>query len=368
MKKLARNEPGIDYVKFLADFARKKGLQSYSEGAIKAFGEQVVATVGQSVAADHRVRGIRAESVFQAVVAGLGKVRLIKSEDGGDLYYNGDAVAPPDFRIVLEDGTQLLVEVKVQKLEGDFSSLLRLSDAYIGRLQRYCSATGGILCFAVFWEEMGTWTLNKVEAFHPGVPGTRAWALSFMRAFATNEMGSLGDCTVATRAPLRFRVLLDPERSEAVPEGGGVLQVTIAGVHLLSQDRVLGGLSARIAWKLIWFGKWSEMEEESEVRDGKLIRVDYPIGPRMPDDEVPDPREFYMVGALSEMISRAYLEGAATTVHSSSGSEVLDPGWMGGEFIPDDWVEMGLDIPIAKFLLQPNYDLWPMGSRPEVPE
>lgn len=364
MKRLARNQPGIDYIKFLADFAKLRGIKAYSSDAVKAFGEEVVSTVAESVAAAHRVRGVRAESVFQAVVAGLGKVQLIKPEDGGDVYFRGDDVAPPDFRVVLEDGRQLLVEVKVQPLDGDFGASLRVSDAYMQRLRRYSLLTGGTLHFAVFWEETGVWTLNSLEAFHPGARGQQRWVLSFMRAFATNEMSSLGDCTIATRAPLRFRIIFDQERSEPVPEGGGVLQATIARVELLSQDRILDGLAAKIAWKLIWYGKWSEWPEETEMRGGKLVRVDYPIGPQLQEDAGVDPRQMYMVGALSEMISRAYLEGAENTIHTESGSEVLAPGWMGGEFIPDDWVDMKLDIPITKFTLQPNYDLWPPGSRP----
>lgn len=368
MKPLRRPEPALDYVRILADYGRSERLAEYSEEGLKRFGEVVVEEVRQAVRAEHRVVGVRAEAIFLAVVAGLGHVKLIKSEDGADGFFQGDDVATPDFRVVRQDRTQLLIEVKAQKLRGDFRTALKLSDALVQRWKRYCELTGSPLYFAVLWEEMGIWTLNSLDAFRPGVPGRRRWALSFLRAMATNEMASLGDCAVATTAPIRFRVLLDPERSEPLPEGGGVLQVTTAGMQLLSQDRVLGGLSASIAWKLIWFGKWDEWHQEHRVEDGKLLHVDHLIGPELPEDEVVDPDAPYIVGNLSEMVSRAYLRGAKGTVHTTSKSKLLSPGWVGGEFIPADWVSLNLDIHLWKFELRPNFDLWPEGAGPEADE
>lgn len=365
MKPLRRREPVLDYVRLLADYGRSEKLAEYSEEALSRFGQCVVTEVREAVSAPHRVVGVRAEAIFLAVVAGLGKVKLIKSEDGADGFFQGDDLATPDFRIVRGDGTQLLVEVKSQKLRGSFRGALKVSDALIQRWKRYCVLTGAPLYFAVFWEELGAWTLNSVDAFHPGAPGRRRWTLNFMRAMATNEMATLGDCAVATTAPLRFRVVLDPTASEPLPEGGGVLQVTVAGIQLLSQDRVLEGLAARIAWKLMWFGKWVEWHQDHRVEEGKLVWVDHLVGPEMPDGKEPDPEQPSIVGNLSEMVSRAYLMGAKGTVHTTSQSELLSPGWMGGEFIPDDWVDMDLDISIWKFALQPNFDLWPEGSRPE---
>jgi hypothetical protein len=58
------------------------------------------------------LHGWRAQALFEAIVASLGRVRLLKLEDSGDIYFEGDSLKPPDFRIVTLDGEQILVEVK----------------------------------------------------------------------------------------------------------------------------------------------------------------------------------------------------------------------------------------------------------------
>ena len=52
------------------------------------------------------------QALFEAVVASLGRVQLLKLEDSGDVFLIGPDVKPPDFRIVTAEGDQMLVEVK----------------------------------------------------------------------------------------------------------------------------------------------------------------------------------------------------------------------------------------------------------------
>ena len=353
MKKLERTDRGIDYVKLLANFASKHGFGQYHEEAIQAFGDDVTGSVRQSVQSEHRVRGIRAEPLFSSVVAGIGQVLLIKEEDGGDVYYAGEDLLVPDFRLVLQDERQLLVEVKAQDLGGSFDTEFKLSDSCVQRLSRYAQLTNTPLAIAIFWEEIGVWTLNHLKAFEPGEAGVKKWSINFPRAVATSEMESLGDCTVATRAPLVFRLKVDPELSGPVPPGGGEMIVRFKRAQLLSQDRPLTGLAAKIAWRLIWFGRWGEVDQELGVEEGRLVQIDFIIGPPEWTDIRPDPMDMVPIGSLSQMISQAYLSGAEGTIHTTSKGPVLQPGYM-GNFIPDNFVE--LDIPLAIFHIVPNYD------------
>ena len=55
--------------------------------------------------------GKRVEAMFAFVAASLEKCLMIREEDVGDIYAM-TAVQPPDYRIVLLDGTELLIEVK----------------------------------------------------------------------------------------------------------------------------------------------------------------------------------------------------------------------------------------------------------------
>jgi hypothetical protein len=74
MKKLARTDASIDYVKLLSDHAKAKGLGEYTEDVIKAFGDKVTEGVSESTQAGHRVRGLRAQSIFMCVAASIAKI------------------------------------------------------------------------------------------------------------------------------------------------------------------------------------------------------------------------------------------------------------------------------------------------------
>jgi hypothetical protein len=355
LKKVERSDPGLEYVKLLAEHARKNAIATYSEQAIQEFGDQVERSLASSAQEEHRLRGLRAEALFGAVVAGIGAVALIKTEDSGEVYYTGDKVRVPDFRIVTHDGVHLLIEVKSQKATGFPPEPLKLSNNYVEALQRYAALMNCELRFAVFWEQMGQWTLNRPEAFAAGDTGASRWRLSFWRAMATNEMASLGDYTVGTAAPLKFRVLIDPDKSDAIAPGQyGTFKMAIRGVRILSRVHELSGLSAQIGWRLIQYGTWVEAPPEDHYEDGKLLWIDYPYVPRG-WDEMPEERSGGLIGALSEMISAAYLSGAEGTIHTNASGEVLEPGYMKG-FIPENVGELSPQLPIQRITFSPNFD------------
>ena len=354
MKRVPRDNPELDFLRLMSRSGSFKRISRYTDKAVRAFGADLAGLAGKVVSQEQRVAGIRAESVFQAVVAGIGDVLLLKEEDEGDVFFDGDDVAVPDIRIVLHDGQNLLVEVKRLRFHLDPSRRFSIADARVQALKRYSDLVGGDFYFALFWEDIGIWTLNSLEAMEAGKAGKRSWSICYERAFVTSEMNRLGDCMIATAPPIRFRILVDGEKSEPMPQKDGEANIVVAGVQLLSQDRVLFGLARRIGWILMRFGDWEEWEPEFKEKNGKLIHIDYPVGP--PDiDEVAHP-QVPMIGSLSKIISRCYLEGARNTVHTTSSSEVLEPGFMGQRLIPRDWVERNLDIPIGKFFVQPNFD------------
>lgn len=353
MKKVARSSPELDFVRLVARSPRHKRLQKYTPEAMQEFGSAVAADASEVVSAEERVAGIRAESVFAAVLSGIGDVLLVKEEDQGDAFYKGDEIVVPDFRVVLKDERALLVEVKRCQVAGDAGQRLALSDRRIAGLRRYAALTGASLYFAILWEDLALWTLNSIDAFEVGEAGRRRWSISFARAFTTNEMILVGDCQISTPPPLRFRVLIDGDHSDPMPEGGGEMRIQLRGIQLLSENRVLDGIGRKIAWTLMWFGTWEEWEQEIEQHDGKLVHIDFPIGP---PDAKSDARQMPIIGGLSQIITRCYLEGAKQTVHSTSDSDVLRPGFMGEQFIPDNWMDLNLGIPIAKLHLRPNFD------------
>jgi hypothetical protein len=136
MEGLERKNRAIDQVRLLADFSKGKGIREYTPDALQAFADETSRELASIVAQETRLTGIRSEAMFLAVVAGIGKVRLIKSEDEGDVYYQGAAVQSPDFRVVLPDGRGLLVEVKAVRMK-DIQAKVKLSDRYVQQLRRY---------------------------------------------------------------------------------------------------------------------------------------------------------------------------------------------------------------------------------------
>lgn len=354
MKKLRREHKELDYVRLFVDYSAQRKIAEYSEHAIREFSNEMAQELCATVNADHRKRGVRAELLFQAVVAGIGKVALIKAEDNGEAFFTGDELLIPDFRVVLLDGSQMLVEVKAQRMDNSFDTPLKLSDSVVQKYRRYASLTQASLMIATFWEELSLWTLNRLDAFSPGIAGEKQWSISFRRAMATNEMESLGDCSIATMAPLRIRIIIDPDRSEHLPSSDDVIQVTIAGIELFSQNTVLRDLSAKIAWRLIWHSGWDEIGKSMQTDEDRLLWVEYVIGPPEWSEQQHDPQEPVIVGAMSEMISRAYLQGAERTIHTNAGGDILMPGYM-GNFIPPDFPSLNLELPLYVFRLKPNF-------------
>jgi hypothetical protein len=357
MKRLARDNPGIDQVKLLAAFAKREGISQYSEEALKSFVDHTTHAVTTIVEHDARLSGLRAEAVFLAVVAGIGKVQLIKSEDEGDVCYTGADVRLPDFRIVLEDGASLLVEVKAVAMK-DAHHRFKLSDSYMQQLRRYAQLMNTELRFALYWDRLNTWTLNPVEAFEPGTPGEKQWSIDFPRAIGTSEMAVLGDKFIATPAPLVFRVYADPNGTDPMPEGEGRFRMKIARAELRSRDKPLSGRAAQIAWTLLWHGAWMDAGQHAEKDGDRLLWIDHFVAPTDDEDDWHNPDDWHdgchMIGSLSRIITSAYLSGAERTVHTTSNSHVLAPGYI-GQFIPDDF--MTLELPLALMTFESNLEL-----------
>jgi hypothetical protein len=351
MKRLKRDNPGIDQIKLLSAFARKNGFSQYSEDALKAFADEATRSVTTIVEHDARLSGLRAEAVFLAVVTGIGKVLLIKAEDDGELYYAGADARPPDYRVVLDDGTSLLVEVKTMSMHGIQDSF-KLGDSAIQQLRRYAELMKTDLRIAIYWDGMRTWTLNRLDAFEPGTAGLKQWSIDFARAFTTNEMSILGDRYIATPAPLVFRVHADPDGTDPLPDGEGSMRIKIARAELLSGETPLTGKAAQIAWTLLWHGTWVDAGQRTNAEGNRLVWIDHLVAPTDDPDEW-EGAGCHIIGSLSRIITSAYLSGAERTVHTTSESRVLAPGFM-GQFIPDDF--MTLELPLALMEIRANLE------------
>jgi hypothetical protein len=113
MKRIKRDPMRFDVFSALAYYASKHRLSIRDNQSVTKFLDAIRGTTRGSLDNDAFVYGFRIQSMFETVVASLGNVKLLKQEDAGSGYYASNVdLALPDYRIVLKDDAQLLVEVK----------------------------------------------------------------------------------------------------------------------------------------------------------------------------------------------------------------------------------------------------------------
>lgn len=323
--------------------------------------EETVAAISAALASSlgnvSRLQGWQAQYAFEAVVVALGAVRLIKFEDSG-LYYLDDAegeIQPPDFRIVLRDGTRLLVEVKTVP-PTDMATTVRAKDmaAALG----YAETTGGRLLYAHFWSLAGLWTLVDPSVFESD--GT-LHRLSLEEAMKANEMYLLGDGWLAVEPPLVFSVIMDRHKEQVVErlgDGEDTRRVIVRGVELLNAGRVISDpVEWRLARFLIWNGRWPQTEELRFDEEGRLARIDYVCSPDIPDEEAARQiaaQGMAIVGPLSALNTRRFLEVTTTEAGDMRALREEPKPALLAQLVPEDyWDRQDRALSLWRFNLLP---------------
>lgn len=286
------------------------------------------------------MHGKRVEAMFAAVAAALGKCALIREEDVGDLY-SVTPVQPPDYRIVLLDGAELLIEVKNCH---ETRKPLRLKADYVERLSGYGKLLGRQVKLAIYWSRWNAWTLVPLKALTTSAGKA---VITFPDAMKSNEMATLGDHMIATTPPLAIRVSADPSKSrKALTEGQ--FELTIGKVELFCGGRrVDDKLEKSIVNHFMLFGRWPQTTTV-EVQNGDLQWFEFVAEP----EELTPGQGFSIVGEASAMISRHF---DFRTVSMSGEIQRLQPLVAPNKFgidIPHDY--KGRDVPIWRFILQPR--------------
>ena len=257
--------------------------------------------------------------MFEAMLVSLGKYSLLKAEDNGRIHPRGDFRAP-DFRVVLLDGTQWLIEVKNVYVEDPLQQRRRLmTRAYREKLENYASATGGLLKLAVFWARWGIWTLVSPEKL---VDEDGNIQLEMVTGISENELGYLGDLRIGTRPPLRLRIMADLGKPRTLMSDGRV-EFTISEARMYCEnDEILDPVEKQIAGIFMQYGEWSIVGPEPIVEDDRLTGVEYRWEPEEQKNV-----GFEMIGSLSRMFSRYYAEKTIENAEVVQLHVPLRPGW-----------------------------------------
>jgi len=335
----------FDVFAALAHYTSKQRLSIRDDKTVSKFVDEVRGTTAGSLKNDAFVYGFRVQAMFETVVASLGKVQLLKQEDAGSAYYAGDVdLAIPDYRVVLNDGTQLLVEVKNFAQTTGREPYVE-DAAYLKRLNAYAAMTGATLLIAVYWHGWNIWTLVPPASF---VGTGRKVRLALGEAMAANQMSLLGDMMIGTKWPLRLRMEVDN-----VHRNGDERTCRISRVTLHSEDRPLDDpIQRRIATFLIFNGSWQETTRfDDDPNDPSRGVIELSYAPE-PDRRTQAEEAVELMGSLSSMISTFFRRETLDEEDDVKAFHVdFSPGEF-GKLIPDDYPFGSAALPLLLVTLE----------------
>jgi hypothetical protein len=300
--------------------------------------DELIARMGAGIRASlenpSRLHGLRAESMFRAVLVALGGFRLLVEEDEGQMYFD-DAYGPvklPDYRAVDGDGEQVLVEVKtVPPGPGRFTHSIRVSE--VEGLRRYGELTGVPVSVAHYWSGPNLWTLIDLQHLRPS--GNRS-EIEIGEAMRFNQMRRFGDRIIATKPPLELRLRVD-EHGE---RGENVATVEITELkQFAAGEELVDEFERRVAFLLLRFGRWQHETLAELGSEGRIQAISLKVTPPPEELENVENQGFAMVGILSSMYSALFNEA---TLDDAGAVQRLDHYSEPGEFgtlIPSDYPE-----------------------------
>lgn len=312
---------------------------------------QIARGLDESLANTARLHGWRVQELFKAVVVELGGAVLVKDEDEGECFSEDNAMVKlPDYRLVLNDGEMVLVEVK-NVAPGLLETKIGIGE--LEALERYAELNGHRLLLAHYWARANLWTL--VDASVLTRRGSTA-KLKLTDAIRANEMCFLGDAMIATTPPLVLRLRADPEAPQTLgtedPEGRRQVSFTIDEVEVLAAGTILtDDDERRIAHALMLSGPWEVEETANLDQEDTLVSVDFTHRPA--EEQLGVPHQ--SIGRLSSLFSASFNQ--ATLDEEGSPSRLAvdpQPGRM-GDLIPSDyWGREGRQLALWRFEVKPS--------------
>ncbi|WP_198963546.1 hypothetical protein [Sinorhizobium fredii] len=248
-----KRQKAFDLLASVAVFARRNGVALNDPTLVDRFMADIAPRLREALADPTLVHGSRIERLFEATVLSLGRFKLLKTEDVGRVHA-AETLRAPDFRIVLDDGEQWLVEVKNVRSRKPFKQELRMSQKYLSSLQSYADAVGTPLKLAIYWSLWRLWSVISPERFR-----TRSGALrvSMQEAMLASEFVRLGEVMIMTKPPLRLVLGAATDMPRSVSDEG-LAKFMIASARIYSRDVELTDPKDRkLAQVFLFHGEWA---------------------------------------------------------------------------------------------------------------
>jgi len=353
MKRKTRDRTKFDLLHAIDHFAREQGIHIRKPTAVQAVFDELRRQFAAKQVNDIFFHGHRVETLFAYVAASLGKCRVIKAEDAGELYSSLEALRVPDFRIVMTDGCQIMVEVK-NCHTADPSRPYEFDASYLDGLRAYADVFGAQLFVAIYWSRAKQWTLLAPEDLE-NLEGPGGAGISMLNAMQRSRMTLLGDRMIGTIPLLALRLVGSPDSGHAGEREGEFLFRTASAELYCGNVLITDPTEQQIAWFLMNNGRWHVTDSEAEFDGERLIAARLVM---TPIERANPEQDFEIVGRLSELIARQFddattLEGEITNISPRS-----DPSSF-GVAIPENFKGTALRLW--------QFDLQPSGSRPASP-
>lgn len=303
---------------------------------VEATVAQFEAGLRDSLESPSRIRGWLSDQLFGLVAADLGGCTLVKQEDAGVLFYEGE-VKLPDWRLTLLSDKNILVEVKA---EGDnYPRVSKLRLAEVTRLSRYAELNDCPLYIAVHWVAVSMWTLVPIDGYSR--VGDH-FEIDLQTAFKRNHMCSLlNDRMLGLKPPLEFRLTMqevggEDGATEVEPEpkedGTKNLSLVTTRVRMFAGgEEMVDKSETQLIWFLFQHAQWPCEERMEDVGHGVWELV-FTMAPEERHAE----QEFEIIGALSELYTRMFYSGTTSLEDETSRLSIdVEPGTL-PQLVPTD--------------------------------
>lgn len=354
MKKLKRAAEKFGTLELFADMAAEHGYDLNDPMAQDDFISRVRSSIESGKKSNTTIFGKRIESLFAYVAGALGKVTLLKQEDSGDLYFAGEEVLAPDYRLTFDDRKQILIEVKNCHLTNPKRKFSIKKD-YYDKLKLYSELNGMELRFAVFFSGWNLWTLLSIQSFEAS---EKSYSIDMVRALAHSEMERLGDCMIGTTPDLQLHLLANPDEASSISSAGSTSFVTRDVKLFCAGNEIIDEEEKKIAFYLIQFGTWHEKEATPIISDEKLLGIKFVFSPESQEEP-----NFAIIGNLSTMITNGFTRQTVKNGDVIALKLGVDPSSF-GILIPPDY--KGKNLPLWRFTIQPNPNFTTVEARDSV--
>jgi len=339
-----KRQKAFDLLASVAIFARKNGIALNDPELVDRFMADATPRLREALADPTLIHGSRIERMFEATVLSLGRFRLLKCEDTGRVHA-AETLRAPDFRIVLDDGSQWLVEVKNHRSEKPFKQEYEMSAKYLTSLQSYAETVGVPLKLAIYWSLWRLWTVITPEPFRTDNGGLR---VTMQEAMLANEFERLGEKVIMTKPPLRLVLSAATDLPRSIDDEG-LASFVIGSARFFSRDvELIEPKDRKFVQVLLFYGDW-EVEGPIPFMDGNEIGgVEFVANPREPT--YPD-QGWEGIGTASRIFSSFFAD------QTIEGDQVIQ---LDGDAAPDwfvplaSWDFKNSKLPLLLGLIQPS--------------